>query len=210
MIVEKGVKAFLFGNASITALVPTAQIFNEVLPQNPIYPAITFHLIDELSSHTYDRLVGGRMARVQISSWSPSKPQAISVFEAVRSAFSAYRGPNGDLSGATQANPVEITSAAHGLATGDTVVITGMAGMLELNDRNFTITVTGANTFTLDGEDGTGYGAYVSGGKWRQTWGGIIIDGAFFDLVVPIYEADEPALGLWQIVSDYRVGYRTV
>lgn len=69
------------------------------------------------------------------------------------------------ITGATQANPVRITtSVAHGLATGDEVHIDSVGGMVELNNRDFTITVFDADEFDLDGEDGTGHTAYTSGG----------------------------------------------
>ena len=55
----------------------------------------------------------------------------------------------------TAASPVSVTtSGAHSLTTGDEVFVTG-SGMDELNGRYFTVTVTGATTFTLDGEDGS-------------------------------------------------------
>lgn len=82
--------------------------------------------------------------------------------------FGAGEFASGVITGATQANPVSITSTAHGLTTGQTVRITGVGGMTEINNRNFTITNTGANTFTLDGEDGTGHTAYTSGGLWTR------------------------------------------
>lgn len=68
------------------------------------------------------------------------------------------------ITGATQANPVELTVTGHGYTTGDEVFILSVGGMTELNSRFFTITSTGANTFTLDGEDGTAHSAYTSGG----------------------------------------------
>ncbi len=69
------------------------------------------------------------------------------------------------VSGATQANPVRITTSAnHGLVTGDEVHLDNLGGMVELNDRDFTITVFDADEFDLDGEDGTGHTAYTSGG----------------------------------------------
>jgi len=74
------------------------------------------------------------------------------------------------ITGATQANPVELTVASHGYKTGDEVYIDGIAGMTELNGRAFIITDTGANTFTLDDEDGTGHTAYVSGGTAARTY----------------------------------------
>jgi hypothetical protein len=69
------------------------------------------------------------------------------------------------VSGATQTNPVRITTSAnHGLVTGDEVHLDNLGGMVELNDRDFTITVFDADEFDLDGEDGTGHTAYTSGG----------------------------------------------
>jgi hypothetical protein len=73
------------------------------------------------------------------------------------------------ITGATQADPVVITSTAHGLSNGDEVFIDDVVGMTELNGRSFLIANVAANTFelqTLGGVDvdGTGYTAYSSGG----------------------------------------------
>ncbi len=69
------------------------------------------------------------------------------------------------MSAATQANPVVVTTTVdHGLSTGDEVHIDNVVGMTELNGNTFTITVVDADEFSLDGEDGTGHGAYVSDG----------------------------------------------
>lgn len=69
------------------------------------------------------------------------------------------------ITAATQANPVAITSTAHGYATGQVIQIVSVAGMTQINDRFYTVTVVDANTFTLDGVNGTGYTAYTSGGS---------------------------------------------
>lgn len=66
---------------------------------------------------------------------------------------------------ATQANPVALTVAGHGLATGAVAMITSVGGMTQLNDKLFTVTVVDANTVTLDGVDGTAFTAYTSGGS---------------------------------------------
>lgn len=73
-------------------------------------------------------------------------------------------GANKTITGATQANPVQITATAHGYTNGDQVYISGISGMTELNNRYFTITTAGVNAFTLDGENGSSYTAYTSGG----------------------------------------------
>lgn len=75
------------------------------------------------------------------------------------------------ISAATQANPVALTTfAAHGLTTGQMILISGVGGMTQLNGNHYFVTVTGAATLTLqdlDGNnvDGTGYGAFTSGGN---------------------------------------------
>lgn len=75
----------------------------------------------------------------------------------------------GNITGATQANPCEITSVGHGLSTGNQVTISGIVGMTQLNGNTYTITVVDANHFTLNGVDSTGFTAYISGGIWTFT-----------------------------------------
>lgn len=83
---------------------------------------------------------------------------------------------SGTITGATQANPVEITSVAHGRTTGQRVYLADLGGMTELNARAFLITVTGDDTFTLDGEDGTAHTAYTSGGTWSYNDGLLTVE----------------------------------
>lgn len=74
-----------------------------------------------------------------------------------------------NITGITQANPAVVTSNAHGFANGDTVYISGVAGMSQLNTRMFQVANVTINTFELKDFQGgninsTGYGAYTSGG----------------------------------------------
>ena len=66
--------------------------------------------------------------------------------------------------GITQANPVVVTSVAHGFSNGDAIKISGVSGTTELNNRRFTVANKTTDTFELSGEDGTSHTAYVSGG----------------------------------------------
>ncbi len=75
------------------------------------------------------------------------------------------------ITGATQANPVVITvSDTTELETGDTVDISSVGGMTELNGNTYAITVLDGTTFSLQDSgtgadiDGTGFTAYTSGG----------------------------------------------
>jgi hypothetical protein len=72
----------------------------------------------------------------------------------------------GNVTAATNASPIQITSTAHGLSTGTRVTIAGVGGNTAANST-FTVTVVDANNFTLGGS--TGNGAYTSGGTWHST-----------------------------------------
>jgi len=62
---------------------------------------------------------------------------------------------------ATTATPILLTTAAHGLATGDRVAIAEVGGNTAANG-NWTVTVVSPTTFTLDGS--VGNGAFTGGG----------------------------------------------
>jgi hypothetical protein len=68
---------------------------------------------------------------------------------------------------ASNTTPIQITTAApHGFSTGDIVSILGLTGCTAANNRltqRWTITVTGAQTFTLNCSQGNGSYAYSSG-----------------------------------------------
>ena len=69
------------------------------------------------------------------------------------------------ITGISQANPAVVTVAdTSTLTTGEEIYISGVVGMTEVNDANFTITVINSTTFSLDSTDATGYTAYTSGG----------------------------------------------
>lgn len=70
------------------------------------------------------------------------------------------------ITGATNASPIVITSASHGLSTGTRVTITGVGGNTAANGT-FVITRVDANTFSLNSS--TGNGSYTSGGTWNVT-----------------------------------------
>jgi hypothetical protein len=79
------------------------------------------------------------------------------------------------ITGATNATPIEITSSSHGRSTGDKVLIQGVGGNTAA-DGEWTITRTGANTFTLD--TSVGNGDYTTGGVWLTPSGRWKLDSA--------------------------------
>lgn len=77
--------------------------------------------------------------------------------------------PSVNITGATQANPVVVTTmTAHGYSNGDNVFIHNVVGMIQLNGRSFVIGGVTTFTFQLVGVDGTGFTAYVSGGTVQK------------------------------------------
>ena len=77
------------------------------------------------------------------------------------------------ITGATQADPVVITSASHGFSDGDEVTIENVVGMTDLNGNTYQVASSATDTFELqdlDGNDidGTGFSAYVSAGDARK------------------------------------------
>jgi hypothetical protein len=72
--------------------------------------------------------------------------------------------PTGNVTAATNALPCSVTVVAHPFTTGQSVSFSGVGGMTQLNGNTYTITKTGADTFTLDGIDASAFGVYTSGG----------------------------------------------
>lgn len=97
----------------------------------------------------------------------------------------------------TQANPAVVTySGADTFTAGDKVTITGVVGMTQVNNREFTVgTVnTGANTFQLSGVNSTGYTAYSSGGTVAEIYE---IDSPYGESDVPDLHTAQSADYMW-------------
>lgn len=98
--------------------------------------------------------VGGNTTSGMVSFTRPANTTAYTAKDAVGPATIS-------VSGATNATPIVITSTSHGLATNDAVTIASVGGNTAAN-ADWIITVTGDNTFSLNGS--VGNGAYTSGG----------------------------------------------
>ena len=77
------------------------------------------------------------------------------------------------MTGATRADPVVVTAAAHGYSNGDAVRIDNVVGMTELNTNGYVVANATADTFELQtagggNVDGTSFTAYGSGGQVRK------------------------------------------
>ncbi|RJX32417.1 MAG: hypothetical protein C4516_04095 [Oxalobacter sp.] len=65
----------------------------------------------------------------------------------------------------TRANPAEVTAPGHGLVTNDWIKIADVTGMTQVNEGIYQVTVSDANTFTLNDTNSSAYTAYDAGGK---------------------------------------------
>jgi hypothetical protein len=128
------------------------------------------------------------------------------------SAYDACVFKSQAITGATAANPVVITSNNHGLQTGDKASITGVVGMTQINNLTFTVTRVDANTYSLNGIDGTGYTAYSSGGTWTGYIGGANNDNAtaFVDLTASTGSKLSSVSGVYPMVGLTRGEFRTL
>lgn len=75
----------------------------------------------------------------------------------------------------TKANPAVVTSNGHGFNNGDELVLSGIGGMVELNNRRAIVAGRTTNTFQLKDLDGnninsTGYGTFTSGGNAARVY----------------------------------------
>lgn len=85
------------------------------------------------------------------------------------------------ITGITQANPAVVT-ANNTFANGETVVITGVVGMTELNGNSYTVANATGTTFELSATDSTAFTAYTSDGSAQS-------DG-IYEIVSPFTEAE--------------------
>jgi hypothetical protein len=91
----------------------------------------------------------------------------------------------------TQSNPAVVTTSTdHTFVNGESVAISGVVGMTELNGNTYTVANVTATTFELFGTDSTAYTAYVSDGSAQS-------DG-IYEIVTPYTEAQLPRLGYAQ------------
>lgn len=119
----------------------------------------------------------GQAQRVQVDSEDPLPPSNRSSLKIASNSLGYYIDKNvttGLITAGTSADPIKLTSTAHGKVTGDHVFLSEIVGLVnaagelsELNDIKHTITRVDDDSFSVD-IDGSGYAvAYSSGGKWE-------------------------------------------
>jgi hypothetical protein len=82
---------------------------------------------------------------------------------------------NKTITGITQADPGVVSITSHGFSNGDTIVISGVVGMTEVNGKRFKVANVNTNDFELQDIDGvdvdtTSFTAYSSGGVANRVY----------------------------------------
>lgn len=106
-----------------------------------------------------------KLTRSSHTSWT------LATFEIIGNPFGTTKATGQSITGITAANPAVVTySGSDTYANGDTITISGVVGMTEVNGKNFTVdnVDTGANTFELKDYDSTDNTAYTSGGTIEE------------------------------------------
>lgn len=93
------------------------------------------------------------------------------IADAVISVTLGRKDHSGEITGASAADPIVITSPAHGLTTNDYIVMTKVVGNKGANGV-FQVTVLTANTFSLQGSTHTN--PYINNGVWYKAVTGVI------------------------------------
>ncbi len=122
--------------------------------------------------------------------------------------LTAYQGesPSVAISAATKANPCVLTvGSGHGRVAGDVIEITGVVGMVELNNTSFIVSAVDSTHITLYNTDSSGYTTYASGGA---------VQGALFSNFCELTSYDRTggsspqidATSLCSTANEYEVG----
>jgi hypothetical protein len=149
------------------------QAVNEVLQRLGKLP-VKFLDTGGTSTHSHvERLINNASDMVQGQGWGWNTKTNVDIGANSSSNLQVNNlelGSSKSLTAATAAKPCVITtSSKHGLETGDEVYITGVVGMVEINDRSYQVSRLSSTTFELNGEDSSEHTTWSSGGTSRKS-----------------------------------------
>ncbi|HEY4171339.1 MAG TPA: ubiquitin-activating E1 FCCH domain-containing protein [Reyranella sp.] len=151
---------------------PGTRFIGEVDDSSARHRLIPFQFRTLPAGQTYVLVFGDKTMQVAMQSGAKSAASWGFVTEAPR-----------QIQAITRANPGVIEIDGHGFATGDRILLSGIAGMTRLNGRTVTVTVIDGNLVSI-GIDTTGFDPWVSGGAAAR----------LFSLPTPYADADLPLL----------------
>src|SRR5260221_471887 len=173
----------LFGRIALTKYQPglkTCRNF-EVLPHGPVANSPGFEYILETKNSTKHSV----LIPFIFNTAQGDKVEFADQYLRFHTEGGTVLEAGGAITAITQANPGVVTQNAHGYNNGDTVFLSGIGGMTQLNGRFAVVTNKAANTYELYYFDGTKintttYGAYTAGGTGARV----------YEIASPYIEAD--------------------
>jgi len=90
-LLEPAVASILEDSVAITAVIST-NLHHHHLPQNPTYPAVTYHLITQTMGITHDKKIGPGWAQFQVGCWGATYKAARELAELVVVELTGYTG----------------------------------------------------------------------------------------------------------------------
>mgnify|MGYP003115321468 CR=1 FL=1 len=93
-ILEAELRTFLLGGATIAGKV-AQRVYPQVLPQNVVYPAISYEPVSKPRLRDIEGPTGRALPRIRISCWAKTFVAAKELADDVRRRLDGYRGPMG-------------------------------------------------------------------------------------------------------------------
>lgn len=160
-----------FGNLYMRVWKDGGQVLNLGVPYEIVTPFVTADLDDLVFTQeadvvfiTHRNYAPRKLSRFADDNWTLTTPTFAPTITPPTSVKAREKeNPHITVTAVNTGNPASVTSVAHGLGTGAKVVFDEVdANGLDLIGTIYTITSTGANTFTLNGKNRTGLVAVTS------------------------------------------------
>jgi len=90
-MIEESLYNYLASITDITDIVDD-KIYHHHLPQEAVFPVLTFQMISSRHDHDIQGAAGACTARYQVDCWSRSLAECVELAEAVRQALQGYKG----------------------------------------------------------------------------------------------------------------------
>lgn len=95
----------------------------------------------------------------------------VEIWKGVAVAMQSAIGTAVAITAISKASPGVVSASAHGFANGDYVLLSGLQGMAQVNNRILRVAASAAGTFALEGEDTTLNDTFISGNAQKLTFG---------------------------------------
>jgi hypothetical protein len=89
--IEYAIKAIALADLTVAGLIGT-RWYPDTLPENPIYPAVVYQQISQVTIGSHTETANLAQTRLQLTLWCNTFDQAITLRNAIRTVLNDYRG----------------------------------------------------------------------------------------------------------------------